>query len=71
MFTPGTLHHLCVPCVFRSEVVLKIYWIGDAAVPPREILQGGTRLLLGPRGQAETSLKIEDLRSNKITGKLS
>jgi phospholipid N-methyltransferase len=26
---------------------------------------------LGPRGQAETSLKIEDLRSNKTTGKLS
>jgi hypothetical protein len=26
---------------------------------------------LGPRGQTETSLKIEDLRSNKTTGKLS
>jgi len=26
---------------------------------------------LGPLGQAETSLKIEDLRSNKTTGKLS
>jgi hypothetical protein len=26
---------------------------------------------LGPRGQAETSIKIEDLRSNKTTGKLS
>ena len=26
---------------------------------------------LGPQGQAETSLKIEDLRSNKTTGKLS
>ena len=38
---------------------------------PREILQGGTRLLLGPQGQAETSLKIDDLRSNKTAGKLS
>jgi hypothetical protein len=26
---------------------------------------------LGPRGQAETSIKIEDLRSNETTGKLS
>jgi hypothetical protein len=26
--------------------------------PPTEILQGGTRLLWGPGGQAETSLKI-------------
>jgi hypothetical protein len=26
---------------------------------------------LGPWGQAETSLKIEDLRSNKATGRLS
>jgi hypothetical protein len=26
---------------------------------------------LAPRGQAETSLKIEDLRSNKTIGKLS
>jgi vacuolar-type H+-ATPase subunit C/Vma6 len=26
---------------------------------------------LGSQGQAETSLKIEDLRSNKTTGKLS
>ena len=26
---------------------------------------------LGPRGQAETSAKIEELRSNKTTGKLS
>ena len=26
---------------------------------------------LGPQEQAETSLKIEDLRSNKTTGKLS
>ena len=26
---------------------------------------------LGPRGQTETSLKIEDLRSNKTTDKLS
>jgi len=25
----------------------------------------------GPRGQTETSLKIEDLTSNKTTGKLS
>ena len=39
--------------------------------PPREILQGGTRLLRGPGGQTETSLKIEDLRSNTTTGKLS
>ena len=41
------------------------------AGPPRKISQGGTRLLWGP-GQAETSLKIEGLRSNKTTtGKLS
>jgi hypothetical protein len=26
---------------------------------------------LGPRGQTETSLKIEDLSSNKTSGKLS
>jgi hypothetical protein len=38
---------------------------------PREILQGGTRLLLDPQRQAETSFKIEDLRFNKTTGKLS
>jgi hypothetical protein len=33
--------------------------------PPREIVQGGTKLLLGPR------VKIEDLRSNKTTGTFS
>jgi hypothetical protein len=29
------------------------------------------KIALGLRGQAETSLKIEDVRSNKTTGKLS
>ena len=48
--------------------VLKIadYNIESCAGPLREILQGGTRLLLGSRGQAETSLKIEYLRSNAL-----
>jgi hypothetical protein len=41
------------------------------AGPPREILQDETRLLLGPWGQTETYLKMEDKRSNKNTGKLS
>jgi len=39
--------------------------------PPREVLQRRNKTALGPRGQNETSLKIEDLRSNKTTGKLS
>jgi len=30
--------------------------------PTREIVQGGTRLLLGSRGQVETALKIEDFK---------
>ena len=38
--------------------------------PPREILHGGPRLVWGPGEQTETSLKIEDLRSNKTTGSL-
>ena len=29
------------------------------------------KIAFEPRGQAETFLKIEDLRSNKTTGKLS
>ena len=34
-------------------------------------MQGETRVLFGAWGQIETSLKIENLRSNKITGQLT
>jgi len=37
----------------------------------KKFFVGGTRLLWGPGDRLETSLKIEDLRSNKTTGKLS
>ena len=36
---------------------------------PTEICKAD-KTAFGPRGQAEISLKIEDLRSNKTTGKL-
>jgi hypothetical protein len=46
-------------------------YFGTISTAPREIMQGETKLLWGPHGQAETYIKIEDLRSNKTTGKLS
>ena len=52
--------HVHCPLPIREAV-----WSG----PRREILKGGTRLLWGPQRQAEASLKIEDLSSNKTTGK--
>jgi hypothetical protein len=39
--------------------------------PPREMMQGGTRLPLSPREQAETSIKMEGLRSNTTIAKFS
>jgi len=41
----------------------KILYISAGSL--RDILQGGTRQAYGPWVQAETSLQIEDLRSNK------
>ena len=56
------LYPLVSSNVYSTVYELRKYHIQFNAGPPREILQGGTRLLLESRRQAETSLKIEDLR---------
>jgi hypothetical protein len=50
-----------MPCIYFTETVLAI---------SGETLQDFYKTALGPQGQVETSLKIEDLRTNKTIGKL-
>jgi hypothetical protein len=60
-------YHWCTFCVLGAP---RTPWRCLDA-PHNQGLQGGTRLLWGPGGKADTSLKTEGLRSNKTTGKLS
>jgi hypothetical protein len=56
--------------LFKFNISGKTLSDNGIELPPREILQGGTRLLWGP-GDRLRLLKIENLRFNKTTGKLS
>ena len=54
----------------RCEIVVRFVGI-DGFRASKKSFARRNKNALGPRGQTETSLKIEDLRSNKTTGKLS
>ena len=54
----------------RCEIVVRFVGIDGFWASKRSFARRNKNAF-GPRGQTETSLKIEDLRSNKTTGKLS
>ena len=56
---PGLVHELHTNCMVQiSPLNEMMRSCNPCTRPPREILQGGTRLHLRPQGQIETSLKI-------------
>ena len=72
---------ICFYFVFSNQIKTEINTISKAVVQhytiiltykaSKRIFARRNKTALGPRKQAETYLKFEDLRSNKNTGKLS
>ena len=67
---PADLHYVEVEDakIFTSDKLEVSTYIARAS---KRMFAGRNKPAVRPRGQAETSLEIEDFKSNKITGKLS
>ena len=70
LFLERLMYEVCLVRI-KEQVGVKRNIVGTNKQGLQKKLCKANKSTLWSRGQAETSLKIEDLRSNKTTGKLS